>query len=160
MPKNGCFWTVVLKTSESPLDCKEIKPVNPTGNQPWIFIESTEAEAETSVLWLPDVKNWLIRKDPDAGKDWRQGEKGITGWNGWMVSLTWWTWVWASSRSWGSLACCSPLSRKRVGHNWATELNWSTYAQMFFNRITVLHSHMLVESAGSEPHIQKANFKL
>ena len=67
-----CFWTVVLeKTLESPLDCKELKPVNPTGNQSWIVIGRTDAEAETPILWPPDVKNWLIGKDPDAGKDWR-----------------------------------------------------------------------------------------
>ena len=77
--KNWCFWTVVLeKTLENPLDCKEIQPVHPKGNQSWIFIGKTDAEAETSVLWPPDVKNWLIRKDPDAGKDWRWEEKGTT----------------------------------------------------------------------------------
>ena len=72
-PKNGCFWTVVL---ESPLDCK-IKPVNPKGNQSWIFIGKTDAKAEAPVLWLPDVKSQLIRNDPDAGKDWRQKEKRV-----------------------------------------------------------------------------------
>ena len=72
-PKNWCFWTVVLeKTLESPLDCKEAKPVNPKGNQSWIFIGRIDAEAETPVLWLPDAENWLIGKDPDIGKDWRQ----------------------------------------------------------------------------------------
>ena len=76
-PKNWCFWTVALeKTLESPLDCKEIQPVNPKGNQSWIFIGRTDAENETPVLWPPDGKNWLIGKDPDAGKDWRQEEKG------------------------------------------------------------------------------------
>ena len=75
-PKNKCFWTVVLeKTLESPLDCKEINPVNPKGNQSWIFIGRTDAEAETPILWLPDVKNWLIGIDPDARQDWRQEEK-------------------------------------------------------------------------------------
>ena len=68
----------VEKALESPLDCKEIQPVNPKGNQPWIFIGRTDAEAETPILWPPDVKNWLIVKDPDAGKDWRQEEKGMT----------------------------------------------------------------------------------
>ena len=72
-----CFWTVVLKTLESPLDCKEIQPVHPKGNQSWIFIGRTEAEAETSILWPPDVKSWLIGKDPDTGKDWRWEKKGI-----------------------------------------------------------------------------------
>ena len=87
VPKNWCFWTVVLeKILESPLDCKEIKLVNPKGNQSWIFIGRTEAEAETPILWPPDAKNWLIGKDPDAGKDWGQEEKGATedemvGWN-------------------------------------------------------------------------------
>ena len=80
VPKNWCFWTVVLeKTPESPLDCKEIQPVNPKGNQSWIFIWITEAEVEAPILWPPNSKNWLIGKDPDdAGKDWRQEEKGMT----------------------------------------------------------------------------------
>ena len=78
-PKNWCFWTVMLKkTLESPLDCKEIKPVNPKENQSWIFIGRTDAEAGAPILWSPDAKSWLIRKDPDAGKDWRQEEKGTT----------------------------------------------------------------------------------
>ena len=78
-PKNWCFWTVVLEnTPESPLDCKEIQPADPKGNQSWIFIGRTDAEAENPILWRPNVKNWLIGKDPDAGKDWRQEEKGIT----------------------------------------------------------------------------------
>ena len=78
-PKNWCFWTVVLeKTLESPLDCKEIKPVNPKGNQSWIFIGRTDAEVKTPILWPPDANNWLIGKDPDAGKDLGQDEKGMT----------------------------------------------------------------------------------
>ena len=78
-PKNWCFWTVVLEqTLVSPLDSKEIKPVNPKGNQSWILIGRTDAEAETPILWPPDTKNWLIWKDPDAEKDWRQEEKGMT----------------------------------------------------------------------------------
>ena len=78
-PKNWCFWTVVLeKTLESPLDCKEIQPVHSKGNQSWRFIGRTDAGAETPILWSPDTKNWLIGKDPDAGKDWRQEEKGMT----------------------------------------------------------------------------------
>ena len=79
IPKNWCFWTVVLeKTLESPLDSKEIKPVNPKANQSGIFIGRTDADAEALTLWLPDAKNWLIGKDPDAGKDWGQEEKGVT----------------------------------------------------------------------------------
>ena len=78
-PKNGCFWTVVLeKTLESPLDCKGIQPVHPKENQSWIVIGRNDAEAETPVLWPPDAKSWLIRKDPDAGKDWRQDDKVTT----------------------------------------------------------------------------------
>ena len=79
VPRNWCFWTVVLeKTLEILLDSKEIKPVNPKGNQSWMFIGRTDAEAEAPILWLPDVKNWLTGKDPDAGKDWGQEEKGTT----------------------------------------------------------------------------------
>ena len=78
-PKNWCFWTVVLeKTLESPLDCKEIQPVHPKGDQSWVFIGRTDVEAETPILWPPDAKNWLIWKDPDAGKDWGREEKGTT----------------------------------------------------------------------------------
>ena len=78
-PKNLIFWTVVLeKTFESPLNCKEMKPVNPKGNQLWIFIGRTDAEAEAPILWPPDMNKWLIGKDPDARKDWRQEEKGTT----------------------------------------------------------------------------------
>ena len=77
--KNWCFWTVVLeKTLESPLDCKEIQPVDPKGNQSWIFVGRTDADAEAPILWPHDVKNWLIWKDPDSGKDWRHEEKGTT----------------------------------------------------------------------------------
>ena len=88
--RNWCFWTMVLeKTFESLLDYKEIQPVNPKGNQSWIFIGRTDAEVESAILWPPDVKNWLIEKDPDAGKDWRREEKGMTedkmvGWHHWL----------------------------------------------------------------------------
>ena len=78
-PKNWCFWTVVLeKTLDSPLDCKEIQPVHPEGDQSWVFIGRTDVEAETPILWPPDVKSWLIWKDPEAGKDWGQEEKRAT----------------------------------------------------------------------------------
>ena len=88
MPKNWCFWTVVLeKTLESPLDYKEIQPANPKGNQSWIFIGRSDAEAETLILWPPDVKNWFIWKDPDAGNDWRQDEKGQQRMR-WLDSIT------------------------------------------------------------------------
>ena len=79
VPKNWCFWTVVLeKTLESPLDCKEIQPVHPIGDQSWVFIGRTDAKAETPILWPPHVKSWLIGKDPDAGRNWGQEEKVTT----------------------------------------------------------------------------------
>ena len=126
VPKNWCFWTVVLeKTLDSPLDCK-IRPVNPKGNQSWIFIGRTDAEAETPIVWPPDAKNWLIGKDPDAGKDWRWEEKGTTenemfGWhhclNGHEFELTL-----GDGDGQGSLACYSPWGRKeRDMTEW---LNW------------------------------------
>ena len=94
-PKNWCFWTVVLKrTIESPLDWKESQPVHPEGDQSWIFIGRTDVEAKTPILCPSDAKNWLFGKDPDAGKDWEGDNRG---WDGWMASLTWWTWVWLSS---------------------------------------------------------------
>ena len=78
-PKNWCFWNVVLgKTLESPLDCKEIQPVHPKGDQSWVFIGKTDVEDETPLLWLPDAKSWFVWKDPDAGRDWGQEEKGTT----------------------------------------------------------------------------------
>ena len=128
-PKNWCFWTVVLeKTLESPLDCKEIQLVHPKRNQSWIFIGRIEAEAETPILWPPDAKNWLIRKDPDAGKEWMKagGEGDDRGWDGWMASPTRWTWVWINSGSWwwtgkpGVLPSMGSQSQTRLG-DW-TEL--------------------------------------
>ena len=126
--KNWCFWTVVLeKTLKSPLDYKEIQPVHPKGDQSWIFIGRTDAEAETLIFWPPDAKNWLIWKAPDAGQDWRWEEKGTTRWDGWMASPTQWTWVWVSSRSWqwtGMPGVLQSMESQRVRHNWPTELNW------------------------------------
>ena len=98
--KNWCLWTVVLvKTIESPLDYKEIKPVNPKGNQPWIFIGRTDTEAEAPILWPPDVKRWLTGKDPDAGKDRRQEEKGTIEDERWLDGITdLRAWVWENAR--------------------------------------------------------------
>ena len=101
--KNWCFWTVVLeKTPESPLDCKEIQPVLPKGNQSWIFIGRTDVEAETPILWPPDVKRWLtLFKRPWCWERLRAGGEGDDrGWDGWMALPTQWTWVWVDSRSW------------------------------------------------------------
>ena len=128
--KNWCFWTVVLeKTLESPLDCKEIQPVYPKGDQSWIFIGRTDALAETPILWSPDAKNWLIWKDPDAGKDWRQEEKGTTedamvGWHHWLSGHEFEEALGVGDGQ-GSLACfMQSVGSQRDGHDWATELNW------------------------------------
>ena len=125
--KNWCFWTVVLeKTLESPLDSKEMKPVNPKGNQPWTFTGRTDTEAEASIIWPPEVKSQLIGKDPDAGKDWRQEEKGTTedemiGWHHWLSGHEF-EQIQGDSEGQGSLVCCSPWGRK----DWTRLSNWTT----------------------------------
>ena len=126
--KSWCFWTVVLeKTLESPLDCTEIKPVNSKGDQSWIFIGRTDAEAEAPILWPPDVKSWLIGKDPDACKDWRQKEKWMTEdeMGGWHHRLNGNEFEQAPGvgDGQGSLVCCYPWGC-RVSHDWVTKLNW------------------------------------
>jgi len=130
---------VLKKTLESPLDCK-IKPVRPKGNQSWISIGRTDAEAETPILWPSDVKNWLIWKDPDTGKDWRQEEKGKTGCDVWMASPTWWIWVCASSGSWwwtGKPSMLQSMGSQRVRHDWATDVkkNWTLIHFSCYNQI-------------------------
>ena len=125
--KNWCFWTVVLeKTLENPLDCKEIQPVHPKENQSWVFIGRDDVEAETPILWPPDVKNLLLGKDPDAGKDWRQEEKGMTDDEvvGWHHRLNGHEFEQAPGvgDEQVSLACCSPWSHKELD---TTELNWT-----------------------------------
>ena len=130
--KNWCFWTVVLeKTLDSPLDCKEIQLVHPKGNQSWIF-GRTDAKAEAPILWPLDAKNWLIRKDSDAGQDWGQEEKGMTEdeMDSWMASPTQWAWVCAGSRNWwwtGKLSreavCCSAWGHKEL--DMTEQLNWT-----------------------------------
>ena len=123
--KSWCFWTVVLdKTLESPLDCKEIQLVHPKGNQPWIFIGRTDVEAETPILWPPDVKNWLIWKlwCWERLKAGREGDN--RGWDGWMASPTQWTRVWASSGSWwwtGRPGVLQSRGSQRGRYNLATE---------------------------------------
>ena len=135
--KNWCFWTVVLeKTLENPLDCKEIQPVPSKGDQSWIFIGRIDAEAETPMLWPPDSKNWLIGKDPDAGKDQRKEEKGMT--EDEMVGCHHrlngdeFEQAPGVGDGQGSLVCCSPWGH-RVGHDWVTELNgllsWQHYSK-------------------------------
>ena len=137
-PKNWCFQTVVLvKTLESPLDSKEIKPVNPKGNQSWLFTGRTDAEAETPLLWPPDAKNRLIWKDRDAGKDWGQEEKGtiedkMVGWHH-LLNEHEFEVTPGDSKGQGSLECCSPLGRKESDttewlhfhfHVWMWELDY------------------------------------
>ena len=127
VPKNWCFGTVVLeKIFESPLDSK-IKPVNPKGNKPWIFTRRTDSETEAPTLWSPDAKSWLTGKDPDAGKNWRQkGEADDKGWDGWMASMTQWTWIWANSGRWcktGKPGVLQPMGLQGVGHEWTEQLN-------------------------------------
>ena len=126
--KNWCFWTVVLeKTLKSPLACKEIQPVNPKGDQSWMFIGRTDAEAEIPILWPPDMKNWLLQKDPAAGKDWRQEEKGVTedemvGWHQWLDGHEFEQTPEVGDGQ-GSLACCSPWGRKES--DMTQQLKWS-----------------------------------
>ena len=132
--KNWCFWTVVLeKTLESLLDGKKIQPVYPKGNQSWIFIGRTDVEAETLILWPPDVKSWLILKKPWCWERLKAGGEGDNrGWDGWIASPTRWTWVWVNSQSWwrtGKPGVLQSMGSQRVGHNWATELNWSHLCQ-------------------------------
>ena len=128
-PKNWCFWTVVLeKTLESPLDSKDTQPVHLKGNKYWIFIGKTDAEAEAPILWPPDVKNWLIWKDPDAGKDWKW-EKGtkedeMVGWHHQLNGHEF-EWTLGVGDGQGGLVCCSPWGRKES--NTTEQLNWCLF---------------------------------
>ena len=128
--KNWCFWTVVLeKTLESLLDCKEIQPVHPQGNQSWILIGKTDDEAETPILWPPDVKNLTHWKRHWCWERLKVGGEGDDrGWDGSMASPTQWTWVWVNSGSWwwtGRPSVLWFMGSQRVGHNWETELKWT-----------------------------------
>ena len=139
--KNWCFWTVLLeKTLESPLD-KEIQPIHTKWNKSWIFIRRTEAKAETPILWPLDMKNWLIWKDPDPGKDWRQEERGMTedemgGWHPWLNGHEF-EWTLEVGDGQGGLACMLQfMGSQRVGHDWATELT----AMVTLSRGVTTHS--------------------
>ena len=130
VPKNWCFWTVVLeKTLESSLDCKEIQPVHPKGDQSWVFIGRTDVEAETPIHWPPDAKSWLIWKDPDAGKDWGQEEKGTTegemvGWHHWLNGHGF-GWTPRVGDGQGELACFGLWGHKELDMTEA--LNWTDW---------------------------------
>ena len=134
-PKNWCFWTVVLgKTLESPMDCKEIQPVHSEGDQPWDFFGRNDPEAETTVLWPPHAKNWLIGKD-SAGRDWEQEEKGTTkdemaGWHHWLDGREseWTPGVDDGQRS----GVVWFMGLQRVGYDWATELKWTELNKCYF----------------------------
>ena len=145
-PKNGCFRTVVLeKTLESPLDCKEIQPVHPKGNESWVFTGRTDAETETPILWPPDRKNWTHWKRPWGWERLRGGGEGDDrGWDGWMASPTRWTWVWVNSRSWrwtGRPGVLQSMRSQRAGHDWASELNWYV---LYTHTHTHTHTHTYV----------------
>ena len=138
--KNWCFWTVVLeKTLESPSCCKEIQPVHSKGDQSWVFIGRTDAEAETPILWPSPAKSWLIEKDSDAGRDWGQGEKGTTedemaGWYHWVDGHES-EWTLGGGDGQGGLVCCGSWCR-RVGHDWVPELNWTELDLLWFMDLT------------------------
>ena len=160
LPKNWCFWTVVLeKTLESPLDCKEIQPVYPKGDQSWVFIGRTDAEAEAPILWPPDAKSWLIGKDHDAEKDWKWEEKGKTEDEmvGWHHQLNGHEFGWTPGvgDGQGVLACCSPWGHKEF--DMTERLNWylqSYYLQCLFkcenNSFSRLTEHMLKKEADKD----------
>ena len=134
LPKNWCFWTVMLeKTLERPLDCKDIQPVHPKGDQSWVFIGMTDVKAETPILWPPDAKSWLIGKDPDAGKDWGEKEKGTTedemvGWHHWLNGHGF-GWTQGVGDGQVGLVCCRSWGRKERDmtewQNWTNSSHWN-----------------------------------
>ena len=144
--KNWCFCTMVLeKTLESPLDCKEIQPIHPKGDHSWVFIGRTDVEAETSILWPPDVKSWLIEKDPDAGKDWGPEEKGRTedemvGWHHWLNGHRF-RWTLGVGDGQGSLANCT--SRGGQGSDMAERLSNSTNGDAIYWTRTCCDGHSI-----------------
>ena len=146
-PKNWCFWIVVLeKTLESPLDCKEIQPVHPKGDQSWVFIGRTDAEAETPILRPPDVKNWLIGKDPNAGKDWRWEEKGMTedemaGWHHWLNRHEFEQALGVGDRQ-GGLASCGSWDQKE-----SDKTEWLNWTELCFLLACLLAYFILLHTS-------------
>ena len=162
VPKNSCFWTVVLKkTLVSPLECKEIQRVHSKGNQTWIFIGRIDAEAETPILWLPDEKNWLIWRDSDAGNDRRQEEEGMSederldGTTDLMaMSLT-------SSKSWwwtGKPGMLQSMGSERVGHYWVTKLNNLEVYHDSTRKLQQLNIFIRLQRMASSVSTSKPNF--
>ena len=152
--KNWCFWTMDFG-EDSWEDYKEIQPVHPKGDQFWVFIGRTDIEAETPILWPSDAKNWLIGKDPDAGKDWGQEEEGTTEdeWDGWMASPSQCRWVSVNSGSWQwterpGVLCSVVL--QRVRHDWAAELNWRDQNHNEVSPHTGLNGHHQKSGEGVE----------
>ena len=131
------------------LGLQGIKPVHPKENQSWMFIGSSDAETEAPVLWPPDAKCPLIRKDPDAGKDWKQEEKGMTGWDGWMASLTQWTWVWVSSGSWWWTGKPGVLQSVGLQSDMTEQLNWTELK--FLTEVSVILRALL---NSDQPHFK------
>ena len=161
-PKNWYFLIVLLeKTHESSLDCKEIKPVHPKGNQSWIFIGSTDAEAETPILWPPDAKNWLIWKDPDAGKDWRQEEMGMTEEEmvGWHHQLNGHEFEQAPGVGDGqeNLTCCSPWGCKET--ETTEQLNWTELIWTIPPMAKLFELVTLFGQSATSPELSWINFK-
>ena len=157
MPKNQCFWTVVLeKTLESPLDYEEIQQVHPEGDQSWMFIGRTDAEAETPILWPPDAKSWLIWKDPDAGKNWNQEEKGTTedemvGWHHNSVDMN--LGKLQDSEGQGSLVCYRPWSWKEL--DMTERLNWLRFKE---RAIKTWHTHIWLTEGTERTSSEKVIF--
>ena len=162
VPKNCCFWTVVFeKALESPLDCREIQPIHPKRDQSWVFIGRIDVETETPILWPPDVKSWLIWKDPDAGKDWGQEEKGMTedemaGWHHWLNGHGF-GWTPGVGGGQGGLACYGSWSRKELDMtewlNW-TEPSWWCYLTISFSTARFSFCFQSFPESGSFPWSQ------
>ena len=146
--KNWYFWTVVLeKTLATPLDCKEIQPVHPKGDQSWVFIGRTHVEAETLILWSPDAESWFIWKDPDAGKDWGQEEKGMTkdemvGWHH-QLSGHGFGWTLGVGDGQGGLACCSSWGHKES--DMTERLNWTELITYVSRSIVQMETSLVVQ---------------
>ena len=166
--KNWCFWTVVLKTLASPLDYEEVQPIHPKGDQSLMFIGRTDAKPETQILWPPHAKSWLIGKNPYAGRDWGQEEKGITedemaGWHHWLNGHEF-EWTPGVGDGQGGLACCYSWGRKELDRlsNW-TELNWTENrhkCSLFSNRFRIFHVPPPIESQMNRKINLKHSFKI